>query len=114
MDGKEFAASLINAIELRQQRGELVVTLALLKSLVREALNPELAMTFERPPVPPQLPVEAEYPRLKVKYDRATGRPLEYRIVSDVQDEIGTMAVPWNRRPMSEVEDVRRMIECAD
>ena len=63
----EFAASLIPAVERRQQPGELVVTLALLKSLVREALNPELTMRFERPPVLPQLPIEPDYPRLKVK-----------------------------------------------
>jgi hypothetical protein len=113
MDGAKFASSFIAAIEARQQHGELVVTLGLLKRLVHEAINPETATSFERPPVPPQLPTEPEYPRLKVKYDRGTGRPLEYRVIYNINEELPTMSAPWYRRPLAEVDEVRRQI-CAD
>jgi len=89
----------------------MVQTDASLLNLLREALHPELALTINRPPVPPQLPVEPAYPRLKVRYDR-DGRPVEYKIFDEINQEIGYMSVPWRTRPMSELEEVRRMIEC--
>jgi hypothetical protein len=113
MDENKFASSLIAVIEARQKHGELVVTLGLLKRLVYEAVHPEAAEMFERPPVPPQLPVEPEYPRLKVKYDSHTGRPLEYQVVYDINEELAVMSTPWYRRPMSELEQIKKEVACA-
>jgi hypothetical protein len=117
----EFAASLIKAIELRQQRGELVVTLALLKSLVREALDPELYKSFERPPEPKQLFREPDYPRLKILYQTSPPHnPIEYKVVHNETEELPYMGsgkqagTRWFTRPLAELDYVKKEVECAD
>src|SRR6516162_2682755 len=88
------------------RRGDMVQTDASLLSLLREALDPEAYKGFDPPASRPQLPVEPEYPRLRVRYDRETGRALEYTVIGDIRSEIPYMR-GWYRRPMSELEQVR-------
>ena len=108
MNGNEFGDALIGAIEFRlAKRGELTLTLGTLKALVREALDPSGYKTFDRPPEIPQLPVEPEYPRLRVRYDRETGRALEHKVIYDVRDEIPYMR-GWYVRPMSELAQLEQ------
>jgi hypothetical protein len=113
MDGSEFAAALIDAIEAGLARqGDMVLTRASLKSLVREALDPTYK-GFDRPASPPQLPAPPpEFPKLKVKYDRETGRPVEHVVCETIYEEVAYMSGGWYTRPMTELEEVRRMIEC--
>ena len=116
MDVKEVRdavmAALETALEARlARRGDMVQTDASLLNLLREARDPEASKAFDRPASPPQLPVEPEYPRLRVRYDRETGRALEYTVIEDIRSEIPYMR-GWYRRPMSEVEQIRREIEC--
>jgi hypothetical protein len=112
MDGKEFADALIDTIEARLiKRGDITLTLASLRTLVRETLYPEVANAFERPASPPQLPVEPNYPRLRVRYDVETHRALEYAVIEDIRSEIPYMR-GWYIRPMSELDEVRRMTAC--
>jgi hypothetical protein len=104
--------AVMSALEARlARRGDMVQTDASLLNLLREARDPEASKAFDRPASPPQLPVEPEYPRLRVRYDRETGRALEYTVIEDIRSEIPYMR-GWYRRPMSEVEQIRREIEC--
>ena len=104
--------AVMSALEARlARRGDMVQTDASLLSLLREALDPEAYKGFDPPASRPQLPVEPEYPRLRVRYDRETGRALEYTVIGDIRSEIPYMR-GWYRRPMSEVEQIRREIEC--
>jgi hypothetical protein len=108
MEGNEFANALLDAIEARlTRRGDLTLTLGSLKSLVRETLEPGAEKLFERPPSPPQLPVEPEYPRLRVRYDHETGRALEYVVIEDIRSEIPFMR-GWYRRPMGELSQLQQ------
>jgi hypothetical protein len=113
MEGSEFANALLDAIEARlRRRGDMTLTLGSLKSLVRETLEPGAEKLFERPPSPPQLPVPPpEFPKLKVKYDRETGQPLEHVVCETIFEEIPYMSGGWYTRPLSELEQIRRTSE---
>jgi hypothetical protein len=105
---KKLANALIGVIDARlTRRGDMVLTDASLKSLVHELRDPEVAKAFERPPSPPQLPIEPEYPRLRVRYDHETGRALEYAVIEDVRSEIPFMR-GWYRRPMGELSQLQQ------
>jgi hypothetical protein len=93
-------------------KGVVTVTNLGLLSRMRKPRDPEATKALERPPEPvPQLPVEAAYPRLRVRYDVETHRALEYAVIEDIRSEIPYMR-GWHIRPMSELDEVRRMIEC--
>jgi len=114
MDKNEFGQALLDAIEvILARRGDLTLTLTNLRRVIHEALEPGTEKQFDRPPSQPQLPVEPEYPRLKVKYDRTTGQALEYKVIYGIKEEIPMMSGGWYRRPMSELEQIKKEAECA-
>jgi hypothetical protein len=104
-------AALEAALEARlARRGDMVLTDASLLSLVREARDPEAARAFDRPAPVLQLPgPPPEFPKLKVKY--IAGRPVEHVVCETIYEEVPYMSGGWYTRPMSELEEVRRMIE---
>jgi hypothetical protein len=119
MDGKELREAVnatLEALEVALQarlarRGDMVSTDASLLSLIREARDPEAAKAFERP-ASPQLPAPPpEFPKLKVKYDRETGKPLEHVVCETIFEEISYMSGGWYTRPLSELEQIRRTSE---
>jgi len=114
MDRNEFFKALIDAIEARLTRqGDIVLTSASLKSLVREALEPGAEKLFERP-VPPQLPAPSpEFPKLKVRYDRQTVQSLEHVVCESICEEVRFISGGWYTRPLAELEEVKRQIACA-
>jgi len=100
--------ALISALEARlARRGDMVQTDASLLNLLREARDPEGAKAFDRPASPPQLPVEADYPRLRVRYSGETGCAVEYAVIEDIRSEIPFMR-GWYRRPMSELSQLQQ------
>jgi len=110
----DFANRLMELLEVElSSRGDTVLTTGGLLTRIRRALDLEASSTSNRAPVPPQLPQPpAEFPKLKVRYDRLTGRPLEHVICETVYDEIPYMS-GWLTRPLAELDEVRRQIECA-
>jgi hypothetical protein len=112
VDGNEFAKALIDALDARlSRRGEMTLTEGGLKALLREALDPQAAKAFERPPAPPQLPgPPPDFPKLKVKYQM--GRPVEHVICATIFEEVPFMAGGWYTRPLSELEQIRRELGC--
>lgn len=46
---------------------------------------------------------EPEYPKLKCKYDKNTGRLLEQKVIHDIREEVPYMSGGWFTRPMSEL-----------
>ena len=121
MDGKELREAVNATLEAIQaelearlaRRGDMVSTDASLLSLIREARDPEAAKAFERPASPPQLPAPPpEFPKLKVKYHE--GKPVEYIVCETIYEEVPFMSGGWYTRPLAELDQVRRQIECAD
>ena len=107
--------AVIRALEARlARRGDMVETDASLLNLLREVRDPEAYKGSQAPASPPQLPgPPPEFPKLKVKYDRATGRPLEHVICETIYEEVPYMSGGWLTRPLAELDQVRRQIACA-
>ena len=112
MNGNDFDA-LIRVLEAElNTKGDTVLTTSGLLSRMRKAQDPEASKAFDRPAPSPQLPQPPpEFPKLKVRYDRQTGQPIEHVICQTIYDEVSYQT--WNTRPLAELDEVRRQIECA-
>ena len=93
-------------------RGVVTLTNLGLLSRMRKARDPEGSNVSDRPSPVPQLPQPAPDPKLKVRYHPQTGQPLEHVVCEKPRDDIPYQT--WHTRPMSELDEVRRQIECAD
>jgi len=116
MDEKGLIGAVIGAVtsalEARlARRGDMVQTDASLLNLLREARDPDAYKGSDRPAPVPQLPAPPpEFPKLKVRY--ADGQPVEHVVCETIYEEVPYMSGGWYTRPMSELDEVRRMIEC--
>jgi len=83
-----------------KESGDMTVTYGGLARTLRRVLDGWTPS--ERPAEVGQLPIAQEYPKLKVKYDPATGNELDRKIVHDVREEIPFMSGGWYTRPYTE------------